>query len=178
MPSPAATGSLLAVASATTLAVVLCLACASDIRSRCIPNRLVAAAMVAGLAFPLAGASPLGHLGMALAGAATGLAIWLPFYSMRMLGAGDVKLFAVCAAWLGPHGALQAAGITALVGGVLALFMMLWASGPELTALRLSHALHDPMALRQSPPSSSPRVPYALAIAVGVIVTFWFPELL
>ena len=178
-PSPAEQP-LLASASVSTLLLCLSLACATDVRSRRIPNALVATTAVAGLGFALLGRSPVVGFAEAVGGMATGLAVWLPFYILRMLGAGDVKLFAAVAAWLGPMGAVKASALTALVGGAIALVLMLAHVGPGLTVLRLSHAMRDPMSLRETDatPDRTSRVPYALAIAAGALGALWFPELL
>ena len=168
---------LLATLSASTLILCLALACVTDIRERRIPNALVAATAVAGIGFSLLGRPSVAGFAAAVGGMATGLAVWLPFYILGMLGAGDVKLFAAAGAWLGPLGAVKAAALTAFAGGALALVLMLAHVGPGLTVLRLLMAVRDPMSLRTAASPRSSRMPYALAIAAGVVGTLWFPEL-
>jgi prepilin peptidase CpaA len=89
-------------ALAGLFALLLLAATWSDIRSRRIPNVINAMILLGGItlavAEPLRARSPLD----AVAGAATGLAIWLLFYVVGVLGAGDVKFFAAASAWLGP----------------------------------------------------------------------------
>ena len=101
-----------------------------DLRTRRIPNRLVLWGTVGGVLLNSmlpAGAGlfqqPFGGLGLlqSLAGAAAGLALLLPMYLLRALGAGDVKLMAMCGAFLGPLAVLEAVLLTLLAGGVLAI---------------------------------------------------------
>ena len=112
------------------LAALLAAALWHDLRTRRIPNQLVLWGTLAGLAlnsFMPSGSGlfdpSFGGLGLpqALAGAAAGLALLLPMYLLRALGAGDVKLMAMCGAFLGPDAVLEAALLTFLCGGVLAL---------------------------------------------------------
>ena len=91
-----------------------------------------------------------------------------------MLGAGDVKLFAASATFLGARGAVEGALYTALFGGALALFYMLASSGWALTLIRVGQGVQHPAMLRNSP-AGSRRMPYALAISVGVLVALWWP---
>jgi len=86
-----------------------------------------------------------------------------------MLGAGDVKLFAAAATFLGARAAVEGALYAALYGGVLAAAFMVANSGWSATAFRIGHAAHLPMLLRQEPGAHGRRLPYALAMAAGVL---------
>jgi prepilin peptidase CpaA len=108
-------------------------------------------------------------------GLLTGLAIWIPFYALRMLGAGDVKLFAAAATFLGARLAVDAAVYTALYGGALALLYMVLNSGLKSTAIRLGNAMHQPSLLQNPATSNRRRMPYAFAIASGVITALLLP---
>jgi prepilin peptidase CpaA len=85
-------------------ALLLAGACVSDLRSRRIPNQIVSALGLAGLGYALGTMAPIAALEHALGGSAVGLALWLPFWMARVLGAGDVKLAAASGAWLGIAG--------------------------------------------------------------------------
>ena len=61
-----------------------------------------------------------------LGGAALGLALLLPLYAIGGMGAGDVKLLAGVGAWIGPVLIWGAFVCSALVGGVMALAMVVW----------------------------------------------------
>ena len=105
-----------------------------DLRTRRIPNVLVVIGIALGLSLqtvaPMGGglfASSGGAsgLGSALLGGIVGLALFLPLYALRMLGAGDVKLLAMVGVWLGAPSVAWTALWTLLAGGVLALAVAL-----------------------------------------------------
>lgn len=159
--------------------VVAVLAAASDLRSRRLPNALTfgAAAVALAVHFALSGWS---GLGFALAGWALGLAVFLPVYALGGMGAGDVKLLAAFGAWLGPIGALWTALYGAIAGGVLALVVSV-AHGYTKTAFSNLRAMLtswfiggvrpvDGMTLASS---RGPRLPYAVPLAAGAMVTLW-----
>ncbi|NML15297.1 hypothetical protein HHL10_09925 [Azohydromonas sp. G-1-1-14] len=170
--------------SLTMLAALLLLAAASDVRSRRIPNMLVVYGMSLALCFH--GLAPSGTelfpsstsgLVPALAGGLTGLALFLPLYILRTLGAGDVKLLAMVGTWLGTQGVLYAAFWTLLAGGVLALGMAM-ATGVLRQVGRNMARLLGSMAMRagsaglllQPKAQTTGRLPYAVAIAIGTTV--------
>ncbi|HZR24089.1 MAG TPA: A24 family peptidase [Vicinamibacterales bacterium] len=104
--------------------VVVCAAglasTAIDLRTRRIPNALtvsVAAGGVIAAACGRSGVSPAA----AIAALAIGLAMMLPAHVAGATGAGDVKLFAAIATWLGPRATLFAFVYTAVAGGAIAL---------------------------------------------------------
>jgi prepilin peptidase CpaA len=107
-------------------------------------------------------------------GLLTGLAIWFPFYLFRMLGAGDVKLFAAAATFLGPASAVEGALYTALFGGIVAIGYTAARSGWASTLLRLVNGLQSPSLLRNDD-TARWRMPYAFAIAGGVLTAYWWP---
>jgi len=154
---------------------LLVLACISDWRTRRIPNQVVAILAVCGVVLAIATKSWVAGLAHAGAGGAVGLAIWLPFYALRTLGAGDVKLFAAASTYLGPHAAVEGALYTALYGGVIAFVFMIIQSGWTSTLLRVSHSIQQPALLRNEPTSRLRRLPYAFAITAGVLTAAWWP---
>lgn len=160
------------------LTSALVIASAADIRSRRIPNLMVL--RILGLGIGLQG---LGHgvagLSAATLGALSGLAIWLPFWLLHMMGGGDVKLFAAGAAWLGPMGAAEGAILAGLCGGVLSLGWLLWTRGASYTALRLQLGLRQPRMLHETTVDArDARVPYALAMTAGLLLAWWRPGLI
>ena len=160
-------------------ALLLGAACVSDLRTRRIPNVLVLVLAAAGVVFALLSRPWLSGLGLSLGGLATGLAIWLPFWLMGMMGAGDVKLFAAGAAWLGAGQAVQAALLAAFAGGALSLIYWLIVHGPSLTFMRLAQGVHEPGALRgEAPERWQRRMPYGLAMAAGLLLAAWRPDIL
>ncbi len=60
-----------------------------------------------------------------LVGTAVGLALLLPAYAIGGMGAGDVKLLAGVGAWVWGTTTLYAFAVSAIVGGVIAVVMVL-----------------------------------------------------
>lgn len=170
----------------TLLILLLGLTLASDIAARRIPNAFVLAGLTAGIAcnFPaphgtglfLSG-SGIGVAG-ALLGAAAGLAVMLPLYLCRAMGAGDAKLMAAVGAFLGPLQVTGAALLTFAAGGLLSLTAALCSrSLPRvLTNLKLMGwvmASGRQASLSLQDIRTTGRLPYAIAIAAGTALQLW-----
>jgi len=163
------------VAGSVVLVGLLTAACVSDLRTRLIPNRIVLITIAAGAVFAMVTNPGINGLSHAATGLLTGFLVWFPFYLLRMLGAGDVKLFAASATFLGARGAIEGSLYTALFGGALALVYMVLSSGWTWTFIRLGHGVQHPAMLRNAPAAAGRRMPYALAISAGVLLAFWWP---
>lgn len=151
----------------------------SDVRSARIPNVLTFASLTTAVA--VHAFVPGGHgAGAALGGALTGLAVFFPIFALGGMGAGDVKLMAALGAWLGWGHTVWLALYTAIAGGVLALVWSV-AHGylrQALTNLRLLAGTWLVAGVRPLPELTldegrGPRLPYALAILAGVVMTIW-----
>jgi len=167
------------------LFALLAAAVAHDLRARRIPNAIVFPGALAALALHalLPGGAglfsvPMGGLGMlsALGGLGLGLAILMPMYAMRLMGAGDVKLLAMVGAFVGAGQILSVALFTLLAGGVLALGWAIWQrSLRQLLGNALQMVLHSGLAGLaggvQPPAADSGRLPYAVAIASASIIS-------
>ena len=168
---------------ALVMAAVVC-----DLRTRRIPNSLVLAGMALGLLFQTVAPSGGGlfngvgggSLGpaQALLGAATGLALFMPMYALRTLGAADVKLLGMVGMWLGAEPVAWAALWALLAGGALALAVAV-GSGVMRQVLNNLHDMLWYSLLRiqtgqdmsvGAPNRTTGRLPYALAIACGTTV--------
>lgn len=146
------------------LASVLACASITDIARRRVPNTMLAVTASFAAAAAFAGTADGAFARLAL-GAATGLLFALPLFAFKAVGAGDAKLFAVVGMIVGPAIVPSIALHTALAGGALALVTLITtAHGRRYAAQRASSASRD--ALR-SGAAVSPRLPYAVAIAVG-----------
>ncbi|MDQ6885735.1 MAG: prepilin peptidase [Gemmatimonadota bacterium] len=157
---------------------LLLIACVSDVRTRRIPNWLTSVLAVAGLLFSLAGHPVMRGLAVAFGGCFVGLLLWFPSYLFRLLGAGDVKLFAAAGAWLGPMRALEAALIGAIVGGGLALVWLVRRRGTHGAAWALWAARVSPGALMPKPigAPAGERIPYSIALSLGLVAAAWLPR--
>jgi prepilin peptidase CpaA len=151
-------------------ALVATIAMMTDLRSRRIPNWLTGGSVLLGLLLQ-ARSSGLDGLTMAFFGTCLGLSVLFPFYMLRVMGAGDVKLLAGLGALVGPRMLVSIVIFSALAGGVIAA-IMLARRGRLLLTLRS-------MVLRQSPPSlSGATAPYAMAIAAGTYLSLVLPPVL
>jgi prepilin peptidase CpaA len=160
---------------------LLALACAFDIWTRRIPNWLVVILAVTGILINVATAPRIvDGLVASLGGVVVGLLIWLPSWLFRLLGAGDVKMFAAASAWLGMHGAFEGAIFAAFAGGALAFLWMLWYRGLRGSALTIWAVGVHPRSLIQPMDnlSTARALPYTLALAVGAGVAALHPHLL
>jgi prepilin peptidase CpaA len=120
-------------------------------------------------------------VGYSAAGFGVGLVFWLPFWFLGWLGAGDVKLFAGAATWLGLWGAVNAAAVAALAGGVLSVAWLGWDRGIRIAVEKSLIAMIHPRVLASPSAVVGDRrrlVPYGVALAVGLLASAWFPSLL
>jgi prepilin peptidase CpaA len=158
---------------------VAVLGCVTDLRTRRVPNVLTFGAAAGAFGYFLAGEGWAG-LGQSAAGWGVGLLMFLPLFALRGIGGGDVKLLAALGAWIGPGPAVWLALFTALAGGPLALvvaaskgyvgqaFANVWGL---LTFWRVAGVRPHPALTLDN--ATAPRLPYALPIAVGLMVTLW-----
>jgi len=131
------------------LIVILCLAALSDLMLRIVPNWLILIGLMIGLVMSASLGGFLG-IGIMAVGAISGVLLFLPIYMVGLLGAGDVKLIALVGGFLGLHQLLVTSLLIFLAGGVISLITLQRAAG-----------IHG-----------SIQVPYAAAIATGVILHF------
>lgn len=160
----------LAVAIAVVAAVV-------DVREQRIPNRLTYPAMLAGL---FVQSLRFGWHGL-LASLAGGLAaggVLLLFYTIRAMGAGDVKLAAALGFVVGFQDAMRILAATAIAGGILALAFMLVQGrvGETLRSTWRVACFHAAVGLHPHPTANldnpkAARMPYGLAFVAGTL--YW-----
>jgi prepilin peptidase CpaA len=170
--------------TATTIAVLALavLAAWCDLRTRRVPNALTFGAAAVALLFFLA-TGGLPAFGRSLGGWAIAVFLFFPFFALRGLGAGDVKLLGAFGAWLGPLGALYLAFFTAMAGGVMALVVVLARGylGQAFRNLWLLLTFWRTSGLRPLPTLTlesgrGPRLAYAVPIAAGALMAvLWLP---
>ena len=140
-----------------------------DLRYRRIPNLLIVSGLSAGLLLNVWQAGASGG-GMALIGALAGFGLLLPFYVLRGVGAGDVKLLAALGAIVGPQALISVALYGALVGGAMSLMAL-------ARQRRLSLAIGEILGQQRLPSPSGLKLPYGVAIASGVYLSLLAPAL-
>lgn len=152
------------------LAVFLAAAVIEDLARHRISNVLTfgAALLALGLQFIVNG--PDGVLS-GLGGLAVGLAVFLPFFLLGGMGAGDVKAMAAAGAFLTPWTSLLAAGLSLVAGAVFGLVLLAWRGGLADTfrAWSLRLVIADRSVRPDVPVAAAMRFPYALAIATGTL---------
>ena len=157
----------------TLLLLLVAAAAINDLASRRIPNLLLLSGLIAALALHALSPDPGQALLACLGGAATGLLIFMPFYLVRGMAAGDVKMMATVGAFTGPAAALHIAILSWCAGGVMALAIIVFRGRVRMAlsnlwgivrpaVLRLPAA---PLAMRESAGS----MPYGVAIAAGTM---------
>lgn len=156
----------------------------NDVRGARIPNwltysGLVSALLVRSIVLGWAGLKG-GLVGLLIAGG-----IFFFLFLLGGMGGGDVKLMAAVGAWVGSHQAMSLLAGSAVAGGILAVWYVLaykhWRQ-TVLNAMALAqHHLtsgfrpHPVLNIRES---STLRIPYGLAVAVGTFYcvgkVFWW----
>ena len=162
-------------------AIALALAAAAavcDVRQGRIPNWLTYPGILFGVALRglLLGWKGAGSavLGCLLAGG-----VFLLFYLVRAMGAGDVKLAAAIGSMLGPADAVVMLLATALCGGGLAIVYAVYRNRIRATVMNLGAVLrfHAWAGMQAHPELNldnpvALRMPYGLAIAAGTLYVF------
>jgi prepilin peptidase CpaA len=165
---------------ANDVAVVIgAVACWFDLRTRRIPNLLTFGAAIAGIAYAIFAHGAAGLL-TSVGGWFMGCALFLPFFLLGGLGAGDVKLVAAIGAWLGPIIAFWVALYAMMAGGILAVVLALATGYLRQALTNLSLLLMHwrvagirPLSELTLADARGPRLPYALPITVGTVVALW-----
>ena len=159
------------------LVLIVVTAAIYDIRYRRIPNWLVLIGLVLGFGlnmflFELQGLK-LAALGMGLA-----LAIYFPLYALRAMGAGDAKLMAALGSIVGWGNWIVLFVSTAILGGIMAVVVLLFAGRVRKTFWNIGWILNEMMHFRAPYRSSEEldvtsaqamRTPHGVAIALGAI---------
>jgi prepilin peptidase CpaA len=135
---------------------VAAVACATDLKARRIPNWLTLGAAAGAFGFFLTGQGWQG-LGWSAAGWAVGLAMFFPVFVLRGIGGGDVKL-------------LAALGVALSRGYAKQAFANIWGL---LGYWRLAGVRPHPGLTLETAGGRAPRLPYALPIAAGLLLTLW-----
>ncbi len=160
------------------LSVVLIVAAVIDLRVQKIPNLLTYPAMAVALGCHSALHGWDGLL-FSAGGLVVGMAIFFVPYLMGWMGAGDAKLMGAAGAALGIKGVIIASLLTAVIGGVYAIVLLLiwrrycagmiarWAMTLKTFALT---AQFVPVPVPEGEDERKPRLCYGVAIALGTML--------
>jgi prepilin peptidase CpaA len=157
------------------LLLMVSIAAVNDLSSRRIPNRLLLAGLACAQMLHLMSATPGASLLAALGGMGVGLAAFLPFYLLRGMAAGDVKMMMAVGAFTGPAEAFQIAVLTWCLGGVMALAMVTLRGRLRLALGNLGRMMFGVItpgaeAVAPGEHQSAGSMPYGVAIALGTFV--------
>lgn len=146
-----------------------------DFLYRRIPNWLVLSGLIAGVALRIALEGWRG-LGESAGGFGFAFAIYLIFYALRAMGAGDVKLMAAVGALAGPVNWFSIFILTSITGGLLAIILLL-AGGGLTRALKNVFVIVGELAQGRPPHRAEPALdvgsqkavtlPHGITIALG-----------
>jgi prepilin peptidase CpaA len=160
-----------------TVTVVLA-ATVTDIRSRRIPNWLVAPFLGAGL-FMSAYLHGWSGIQQSLLGIGTAIAILGIFCYLGGMGMGDLKLCAAVGAWVGPMQLIAVLVMMAIVGAVMAIAWAIMGGFLSQTMGGMVSLLSGfwrrgvrPHATLTLDNPLTRKIPYAPAIAIGTILSF------
>lgn len=160
--------------------VVLVVAAVIDGKLLKVPNWLTFPMILSGWAYS-AYAFGWDGIGWSLAGTGVGLAVLLPAYAIGGMGAGDVKLMAGIGAWCWSTITLFAFCASAVVGGALAVAMVLiqgkWSHHRNqfFGILNEISTIRDPnklAAIAADRKSTMMLLPYGIPMAIGTIAYF------
>jgi len=159
--------------------IVLAIATFTDLRSRRIPNWLVFPFLLAGIV--VSGWLHGWHgIGQSMGGLGLGALLFGILFFMGGMGMGDVKLCAAVGAWIGPRQLLTALVLTGITGGIMAIC---WAaaggflgdlftgSGDVIFGFKDRGMRPHPELVLANPKTR--KLPYAPAIAIGTLVSFF-----
>ncbi len=164
----------LPVAVQLLLLVVVAIAGFYDLRFRRIPNWLVLIGLIVGIGlnsflFEWAG------LQRALLGMGLALLVYFPLYLLRAMGAGDAKLMAAVGSILGPGNWLAVFVLTSVLGGLVALIVLLFAGRIRKAFWNVGWILNEVIHMRAPYHSSEEldvRSPRAMRMPHGVMIAF------
>lgn len=154
---------------------MLLLAAWSDYRTKRIPNALTLSFWVVAPVFHLV-AGGLDGFADSLMGLGLLLLLTFPFFVVRWMGAGDVKLIAAVGGFVTLNGAIPALLAIVITGAALGLLQLAWHRLLGTTLQRywlmlgLSVATRQGVYLEQGDSQATRTMPYAISIALGTFI--------
>ncbi len=142
----------------------------TDLKSRSIYNAQTYTGIVLGL---LLGFSATGWNGlmMSFTGCLVGFFLLFFIYILGGIGAGDVKLLAAIGALKGTEFVLWTMFYTALVGGIMALSIIIWQGTFRQTIKSCFQIIRHPVQTGKEPEKHQ-YLPYGVAISLGCLWAF------
>ncbi len=162
------------------LSIVLVVAAVIDGFELKVPNWLTFPLVISGWIYSSAAFGWEG-LAWSVGGTAVGLALLLPAYAIGGMGAGDVKLLAGVGAWIHATHTFYAFCVSAIVGAILAIGMVLWKRSWRRHLNQFQSILFEMITIRDPAQlsaiaaerkSSMLLLPYGIPLTIGAIFYF------
>ena len=162
-----------------TLGAILTATAYTELKDNRIPNAISVVGLIIGF---LVGYFPGGpSLGQSIVGFFAGFGFLFVFYMFGGMGGGDVKLMGAVGALVGYPVILTVLMFTALIGGFMAVVVLIWNRDAVKDVARFFNPFRRK---KEEPPpgegteeggdvKKSPTIPYGLAIIGGCLVTFF-----
>lgn len=161
----------LQLAALIAFAALMLLAAIEDLRRLVIPNAVTLSLCVLWPLYALTTETLIGVVGSF----ACAIAVFLVgalLFSRGYIGGGDVKLLAVAALWAGPGGIGALLLGTGILGGILALFLLMPPVAQLATLARAKLGSGD---LSVNNGAATP-VPYGIAITAAAMIVIFLPH--
>lgn len=159
------------------LFALLLVAAIYDVRYRRIPNWLTVTGAVAGLVMNCVIGPPLAGLIFTLQGFAVAFGFYMVLYVLRAMGAGDVKLMGAVGAMVGWQRWLGIFFVTAIVGGIMAMMLILARKRVKTTFWNLGFIMTEMKSGRPAylgKEELDVRSPKALGLPHGAVIAVGF----
>lgn len=146
-----------------------------DLKCRKIPNALTLTALIYGMLVHVV-LEPSDWL-QPVYGILEGFILLFPLFALGGIGAGDVKLIMAIGAIWGPQRLIWVILLSAVSGGLIAVFRMVWEYGIKATLIRIYLIINalwskERRKLMFKPEESEHLyIPYGVAIFVGIILS-------
>ncbi len=163
--------------------ITLIVAAVIDGKQLKVPNWITFPMIISGWVYCAAFGPDAGFSGLlfSLGGTVVGLLLLLPAYAIGGMGAGDVKLMAGIGAWIGSMDTFFSFGVSAIVGGIIAVAMVLLTKSWDKHRLQFFtiwneiKGIKSPEKLAVIAAERKPTMlllPYGIPIAIGTIGYF------
>jgi prepilin peptidase CpaA len=160
------------------LAALVVIAFYTDAKNNKIPNLLCVVGTLVGLFYHLIASGFTGLL-FSLGGLASGFVIMLVLYLFKIVGAGDVKLFAAVGSFAGTQFTLYTIMYSIVYGGIIGLVILLVRRETRtrifavfIRFLRLKHENKAEVLAEQK--KESLHFPFMYAVLPAVLTTFYY----
>src|SRR5258707_322325 len=160
-------------AAVAGFSVIMAAAAFEDFRRFIIPNLLPAALCLLWPVYFAAAPSLSGALWSLGCGAAVFI-VGAFLFARGYLGGGDVKLLSAAALWAGPAGTPGLLLLTGILGGALALFLLMPLGAEIASMARTALSRRSTTPIETAMPNP---VPYGVAIAAAAVITILSPSI-